>query len=134
MQVSEVMHKGVSSVTINDSIKKVAELMKSEDIGAVPVLDGSKPVGIITDRDIVINCVADGSDLNGSIENVMTGDVVCVSEDQDVAEASKLMAEKQISRVIVVDKSQKPVGMVSLHDLAQESEDLTEETVSHIKQ
>lgn len=134
MQVSEIMHKGITAVNINDSVKKVAELMKREDIGAVPVLEGERPVGIVTDRDIFINCVAGDYDLNGSIDHAMTGDVVCVTEDQDVAEASKLMAERKISRILVVDKSQKPVGIVSLQDLSQESEDLTAETVSHIKQ
>lgn len=134
MQISEIMHKGISAVTINDSVKKVAELMRNEDIGAVPVLDGNKPVGIVTDRDIVVSCVATGYNLNDSIQHAMSNDVCTITEDKDVTEASRLMAERQISRVLVVDKSQKPVGIVSLQDLSQESEDLTAETVSHIKQ
>ena len=109
-------------------------MMKQEDIGSVPVMDGERPVGFVTDRDIVINCVADGADLNQPIRGAMTEDLVCVKEDQSIEEASKLMAEKQISRIVVVDRSEKPVGIVSLQDLTQESEDLAEETLSRIKQ
>ncbi len=134
MQISEIMHRDVKFANINDSVKSIAELMKNEDIGAVPLMDGKRAVGIVTDRDIVIKCVADGTDFNGPIKNAMTGNLVCVKEDQTIEEASKLMAEKQISRIVVVDRSDKPVGMVSLQDLIQESEDLAEETLSRIKQ
>ncbi|MFL5785319.1 MAG: CBS domain-containing protein [Bacteriovoracaceae bacterium] len=134
MQISEVMHKDIKFANINDSVKKVAEMMKSDDIGSVPVMDGNKPVGIVTDRDIVIKCVADGADLNASIKSAMTTDVVCIKQSQSLEEASKLMAQRQISRVVVVDDSDKPVGIVSLHDLTQEDEDLAEETVNRIKQ
>lgn len=134
MQISEVMHKDVKFANINDSIKTVAELMKNEDIGSVPVLDGEKAVGFVTDRDIVINCVAKGHDLNESIKDAMSEEVFSVKEDQSLEEASKLMAEKQISRILVVDRSERPVGIVSLQDLTEESEDLAEETLSRIKQ
>lgn len=134
MQVSEVMHKDIKFVNINDSVKSVAEIMKREDIGSVPVMDGEKPVGFVTDRDIVINCVAGGYDLNGSISHAMTENLICVSEDQSIEEASKLMAQNQISRIVVVDQSKKPVGIVSLQDLTEESEDLAEETIARIKQ
>jgi CBS domain-containing protein len=134
MQISEVMHKDIKFANINDSVKKVAEMMKSDDIGSVPVMDGNKPVGIVTDRDIVIKCVADGADLNAPIKNAMTSDVVCIKQSQSIEEASRLMAQRQISRVVVVDDSNNPVGIVSLHDLTQEDEDLAEETVNRIKQ
>ena len=134
MQISEVMHKDIKFANINDSIKTVAELMKSEDIGSAPVLDGQKAVGFVTDRDIVINCVAQGHDLNEPIRDAMSNKVFCVKEDSTLEEASKLMAEKQISRIVVLDRSEKPVGIVSLQDLTQESEDLAEETLSRIKQ
>lgn len=135
MQVSEVMHKEIKFANINDSVKKVAGLMKSEDIGSLPVMDNDKAVGFVTDRDIVINCVADGADLNAPIKNAMTNECFCVKQDQSIEEASRLMAEKQISRVLVVDNNDKAVGMVSLHDLATEAnEDITEETVNRIKQ
>ena len=134
MQISEVMHKDVKFANINDSIKQVAELMRNEDIGSVPVIDGDKAVGFVTDRDIVINCVASGHSLDESIRDAMTKEVFCVKEDQSLEEASQLMSEKQISRIVVVDRSERPVGIVSLQDLTEESEDLAEETLSRIKQ
>lgn len=134
MQISEVMHRDIKFANVNDSIKTVAELMRDEDIGSVPVLDGERAVGFVTDRDIVINCVSRGHDLNESIRDAMTGELICVREDSSLEEATKLMAEKQISRIVVVDRSEKPVGIVSLQDLTEESEDLAEETLSRIKQ
>ncbi len=134
MQVSEIMHKGISSVSINDSVKKVAELMREEDIGAVPILKNGKPVGFVTDRDIVINCVASGYDLTQPISHAMRGEVFCVNEDDDVEDVTKLMEDKQVSRILVVDKTQTPVGMVSLHDLAEaEDDDESGEVLSEIK-
>ncbi len=134
MQISEVMHKDVKFANINDSIRQVAELMRDEDIGSVPVIDGDRAVGFVTDRDIIINCIASGHSLDESIKDAMTSDVFCVKEDQSLEEASKLMSEKQISRIVVVNQSEKPVGIVSLQDLTEESEDLAEETLSRIKQ
>lgn len=134
MQVSEIMHKGIVSVNVNESVRKVAQLMKQEDIGAIPVLDKDKPVGFVTDRDIVISCVAEGYNLDEPISHAMSDEIVSVTEDQDIKEASRLMSEKQISRILVVDKAQKPVGIVSLKDLTQEDEDISEETLTNIKQ
>lgn len=134
MQVSEVMSKGIVTANINDSVKRVASMMKEKDIGAIPVLKDNRPVGFVTDRDIVINCVAGDYDLNGSIEHAMSSDIVSVKEDQDVEEVSRLMSQNQVSRILVVDKSEKPVGVVSLHDLSRESEDFAAEAVTNIKQ
>jgi CBS domain-containing protein len=134
MQVSEIMHRGIRSVNINDSVRKVAELMREEDIGAVPVLEKDKPVGFVTDRDIVISCVAEGYSLDESISHAMNEDVYCVTEDQDLSEATKLMKDNQVSRVLVVDKSEKPIGMVSLQDLTQAtSEKQSGDTLEKIK-
>lgn len=135
MLVSEIMHKGVTTVNINESVKKVAELMRKEDIGAVPILENEKPVGFVTDRDIVINCVASGYNLDDSIGHAMTEKVICVNEDQDVEDATKLMKDNQVSRILVLDKNQRPSGMVSLQDLADTGdEDESGETLSQIKQ
>jgi CBS domain-containing protein len=135
MQVSEIMHKGLTAVNVNESVRRVAELMREEDIGAVPIVENDRPVGFITDRDIVINCVASGSNLDDSVRNAMTEQVVCVSEDQSIEEATKLMKDNQISRILVVDKNKKPCGMVSLQDLTDSTdEEESAETLSQIKQ
>lgn len=134
MQVSEIMHKGVTTVNLNDSVRRVAELMRQEDIGAVPIMENNKPIGIVTDRDIVVSCVAEGYSMDKPISHAMNADVICVRENQDVTEASKLMKDNQVSRVLVVDESQRPVGMVSLHDLSNRNIGFEGETVREIKQ
>lgn len=136
MQISEIMSKGVRSVNINESIRRVAELMRQEDIGAVPVMDNNIPVGVVTDRDIVIRAVSNGYSGEERISTAMSGGgVVCIKEDQQVEEATKLMKDNQVSRILVVDKSDRPVGMVSLQDLAQSrSKGESAETLSQIKQ
>jgi predicted transcriptional regulator len=135
MQVSDIMHKGVSTVQINDPIKKVAALMKREDIGAVPVFKNERPVGFVTDRDIVISCVAQGYDANESISHAMSREIFFVHEDDDVTLAIQIMRDNQVSRLLVVDKGEKPVGMLSIHDIAEgmNNPDLISETISSIK-
>jgi CBS domain-containing protein len=123
MQVSEIMHKGVSTVQIHDTIKKVAALMKKEDIGAVPVYKNERPVGFVTDRDIVVSCVAEGQPVEGPISLAMTKGIIFVHEHDDLSRASKLMRENQVSRLLVVDEGERPVGIVSLHDLTRNTED-----------
>ncbi|WP_408095969.1 CBS domain-containing protein [Peredibacter sp. HCB2-198] len=135
MQVSEVMHKGVSTVQIHDSIKKVAALMKREDIGSVPVYKNERPVGFVTDRDIVVSCVAHGHATDDPISHAMTRDIVFVHESDDIMMATRLMRENQISRLLVVNESEQPVGMLTLQDLTKYSNDenLKAETITEIK-
>jgi predicted transcriptional regulator len=122
MQVSEIMHKGVSTVQLNDSIKKVAALMKREDIGAVPVYKNEKAVGFVTDRDIVLNGVARGLSVDDSISHVITRQVISVHETDDVDHATHVMKHKQVSRLLVVDAGEQPVGMLTLADITLNSE------------
>lgn len=134
MQVSEIMHRGIRSLKINASVRSVAELMRQEDIGAVPVMENEKPVGFVTDRDIVISCVAEGYNIDKPISHAMNEDVYTVTEDADIEEATLLMKDKQVSRVLVVDNQKKPVGMISLQDLSESvSEDESADTLHQIK-
>ena len=119
MQVSEVMHKGISTVQINDSIKKVAALMKREDIGSVPVFKNERPVGFVTDRDIVVSCVAEGHPSDDPVSHAMSREIIFVHEKDDINMASKLMRDNQVSRLMVVDEGDRPVGMITLHDLSR---------------
>lgn len=135
MQISEVMHKGISTANLNDSVRRVAELMKQEDIGAVPIMENNRAVGVVTDRDIVVSCVAEGYSLDQPISHAMTEGLVCVRPDQNIEEASRLMEKNQVSRILVVDQSERPVGMVSLRDLTRsQSDDRKGEVISQIKQ
>lgn len=135
MQVSQVMHEGVTTAQIDDSIKRVASLMKKEDIGALPIYKNERPVGFVTDRDIVLSCVASGHTPDEPISLAMNREIIFVYEDQNVDEAIRLMEKHQISRLLVVDKGQQPVGMLSLRDLAlrSDNEELKAEVLNEIK-
>jgi predicted transcriptional regulator len=135
MQVSEVMHRGVSSVQINDSLKKVASLMKREDIGSVPVYKNERPVGFVTDRDIVVSCVAEGCNTANPISQAMSREIIFIHEYDDLQLAAKIMRENQVSRLLVVDQGERPVGMISLHDISRNTQDdeLKASIISEIK-
>lgn len=135
MQVSEVMHKGVNTVQIHDSIKKVAALMKREDIGAVPVYKNERPVGFVTDRDIVVSCVASGHPVDDPISHAMSREIISIHERDDLNMATQLMRDNQVSRLLVVNESEQPVGMLTLQDITKFSPDktLTNEVLTDIK-
>jgi predicted transcriptional regulator len=120
--VSEIINRGIITANINDSVKRVAEIMRQEEIGAVPILEKNHPVGFVTDRDIVIECVAEGYSMNKPISHAMNEDVICVRENQDVVEATRLMEDRQVSRVLVIDDLGCPVGIVSLKELYESNE------------
>ncbi|MBA2406069.1 MAG: CBS domain-containing protein [Bdellovibrionales bacterium] len=133
MQISEIMHQGIISVNINDTVKNVAAVMKAEDIGAVPVMEEGKPVGFVTDRDIVISCVAEGHSLDEPISHAMTDDLITIDCESEVHEASRMMRENKVSRLLVME-DEKPIGMVSLQDLSSiDDEDLSGKTLNSIK-
>lgn len=90
--------------------------MRKEDVGAVSFVENGRPVGFVTDRDIVLNFVASGYDMNKPISHAMTKDPVCVTPDQNIDEAIKLIENPQISHLLVVNDNQRPIGMVSLQD------------------
>ena len=119
MKVSEVMTTEVESVQMNSTLEEVASIMKVENVGAVPVVDEDDDlVGIVTDRDIVVRCIADGKDpAETNVEEVLSHELETIEPDVDVEEAARLMAEKQIRRLPVCQDGEL-VGMVSIGDLA----------------
>ncbi len=118
MKVRDVMTPNPRTVQLSDSIQVVAQIMRDEDTGAVPVVeDGSQVVGMITDRDIVIRAVADG-DLECTVDDIVSDDPVCVTAEMTTAEAMELMGEHQVRRLPVVDENDTLVGIVSIGDLA----------------
>lgn len=131
MQVSEVMHQGVTTVQINDSLKHAAAIMKKKNLGSLPVYKNERPVGFVTDRDIVITCVANGTSPDETVSLAMSKEIFSIKRNQDITEAANLMKQKQISRLLVVDDGEQPVGMLSLHDLVRT--DLHSDVMSQIK-
>ena len=119
MKIKEVMTRAVETVRPDQSIQEAAAKMKSLDVGPMPVTEGDRLVGMLTDRDIVIRAVADGRDARTTkVRDAMTTDVVSCREDDDVKDAAQKMKERQIRRLVVVDGAQKVCGIVSLGDIA----------------
>jgi len=121
MLVKEVMTKGVECVRPDDTLQQAARKMKSLDVGPVPVCDNDRLAGMLTDRDIVLRCVAEGGDTRtAKVRDAMSEGVTYCFEDDDVSEASRLMQEKQIRRLVVLNRDKRLAGIVSLGDLAVE--------------
>ena len=96
--------------------------MQQLDVGMLPIRDGDRLVGMLTDRDITLRATAEGRDPTKTrVREVMTPEVVYCFEDQDVSEAAKLMQEKQIRRLPILNREKRLVGIVSLGDLAVHS-------------
>lgn len=118
MKVREIMTTDVSVITQDTTIKEAATLMKSLNVGSVPVCDDSnRPVGIVTDRDIVLRSVAGENNYNSPVRDIMTSTVISVTPDTDVHEAARIMAQNQIRRLPVVENGSL-VGIVAIGDLA----------------
>jgi CBS domain-containing protein len=122
-QVSQAMTRGVRTMAPNESIMKAAQAMSELDVGVIPVCDGEKLVGMVTDRDIVLRGVAQGCKVdNTPLSSVMSKDVCSCFEDDDVENVSEQMRESQIRRVPVLDRDQHLVGMLSLGDIATKAD------------
>ena len=120
--VRDVMTANPATVSEKDTIRDAAKIMAREDTGVVPVVDGKKVIGMITDRDIVVRLVAEGKDLGSAkVTEAMSKSVKSVREDAPVSEVLTLMSSAQIRRVPVVNGNQELVGIVSIGDIATET-------------
>ena len=135
MHIRDVMTLNPRTVTLDDTIQNAARIMRDCDTGAVPVVDNGRPVGIVTDRDIVIRAVAEDGHLNRPVRDIVTGNPVCATPEMSTHEAADLMSEHQIRRLPVVENN-RLVGIVSLGDLAvKEAKDKrVGDTLEHISE
>lgn len=118
-QVKDVMTAGVRTMSPTDTVVQAAQAMEELDVGALPVCDGERMVGMVTDRDIVLRGVAQGLVPDSTaLETVMSREVEWVFEDEDMGEAAARMQQLQIRRLPVLDREKRLVGIVSLGDLA----------------
>ncbi|MCU6795240.1 CBS domain-containing protein [Paenibacillus sp. WQ 127069] len=116
--IKDIMTKQFATVTLKDNVYEVAVKMKQEDTGFIPVVEGTKLIGVITDRDIVIRGLAEKKEGSAAVEKVMSSTQITSATPQTtIDEAAKLMAKQQIRRLPVVDNG-KLVGIVSIGDLA----------------
>ena len=130
----DIMTKSVKTATRADSLQTVARLMRDGDMGSVPVVEDGKLVGIVTDRDLVVRSIADGKDASTSIAEAMTTDIFSVKPDDFAFEAIRLMGDKQVRRIPVVDDEGQLAGIIAMADIALEMEDQQEiaETLEEI--
>ncbi|MBD3218318.1 MAG: CBS domain-containing protein [candidate division Zixibacteria bacterium] len=127
MQTKEIMKEEVRLIHPERTLLEAAKKMQQFDIGALPVVDDGKVVGMITDRDILVRAVAEGGNPNETkTADVMTKEVVTAYDDQDVNEAGKLMKENQIRRLVILNRNNEISGMLSLGDLATAALDRSE--------
>lgn len=138
MQVQDVMTRAAECIRPDDTLQEAARKMKSLDVGPLPVCgDDDRPIGMLTDRDIAVRAVAEGLDpLSARVRDVMTEGVCSCSEDDDVEEAARQMKERQIRRLVVLNRTGRLVGIVSLADLAIDGVDehLAGETLQSVSQ
>lgn len=118
MKVRELMTTDITTAELSATLEEIATIMRHEDVGAVPIVDDEELVGIVTDRDIVVRCVAEGGDPGESTaEDILTEGLVTVAPDSDVQEAEEMMSRHQIRRLPVV-RDGRLQGMISLGDIA----------------
>jgi CBS domain-containing protein len=130
----EIMTSNVQTATRDMSLRDVATMMRDGDMGSVPVVESGKLVGIVTDRDIVVRAIAEGKDSSAAVGEAMTTEIFSVRPDDFVFEAIRLMGDKQVRRVPVVDENGALAGIIAMADVALEMEDEREiaETLEEI--
>jgi len=137
MELREIMTRNPEVVSGDASLQEAATKMKNLDVGLMPICDGDRLQGMLTDRDITIRATADGRDPNKTkVTEVMSTDVAYCFEDQDVAEAVSLMEARQIRRLPILNKDKRLVGVVSLGDIAVHvgDRDLAGETLQEVSE
>ena len=118
--ISEIMTSKLHTVRPEASIEEAAQIMAEQDIGWLPVVDhGHRLVGTLTDRDIVLRAVAKAMDVDTKVELVMTMGVLAAQVEDGVDQVARMMQDNQVRRIAIVDREMKPVGVISLADLAQ---------------
>jgi CBS domain-containing protein len=122
MKVSEVMTRDVQTIQPDRPVQEAASFMLSADAGSIPVTEGDRLIGMITDRDIAVRGVARGHGPDTPVRDLMTGDLVIVRVDDDVEDAAAKMSEAQVRRLPVIDEDDRLCGIVSLGDLARETD------------
>jgi CBS domain-containing protein len=127
MKISEVMTTEVETIGAEQTAREAASFMLRADAGSIPVCDGGRVIGMITDRDIAVRGVAEGRGPDTPVSELMSDGIICAREDEDVATVAKRMSDEQVRRLPVLDADDKLCGIVSLGDLAREGRGETAE-------
>jgi len=132
--VREAMTSKLCSIDTDKTVAYAAKMMRDEDVGIAPIVEGDRLVGVLTDRDIAVRVVAEGGDSEQTkVTDVMSRDLVTLDPDQDLDEALRLMARHQVRRLPVVEEDGRLVGVVAQADVAKEADETrTGEVVEQI--
>lgn len=134
-QVADIMSTDVTVVEPQQSLRVAAQLMKQLDVGSLPVCNGKRLLGMLTDRDIAVRAVAEGlAPESTCVSDVMTPDVEYCTDDQDTEEVMRQMGDKQLRRLPVIDADRQLVGIVSLGDMATRQRSSVDDTVREISE
>lgn len=131
MRIKEILKKGIISIDISTSIYDAANLMKKHNIGFLPVIKDSKVIGVITDRDIVVNAVANNCDCDTTIEDYINKNIVKIDYNREISDALNLMKLNKIKRIIIMN-GEKFIGVLSLSDIIDIDENGILETIKTI--
>jgi CBS domain-containing protein len=134
--IREVMTSNPCAIDADKPVAYAAKMMRDEDVGLAPIVEGDRLVGTLTDRDIAIRVVAEGRDPESTlVREVASTDLVTIDPQQDLDEALRLMAEHQVRRLPVVEEDGRLVGVVAQADIARQADDRkTGEVVERISQ
>ena len=122
MRISDVMTREVATVRPDQTAREAATFMLNADAGSIPVTEGDRLIGMITDRDIAVRGVAKGHGPDTPVRDIMTSGIVCAREDDSVEDVASKMSEAQVRRLPVIGDGEKLVGIVSLGDLSRETD------------
>lgn len=123
MQAKELMTRTVECISPDTDIREIARIMRSLDIGFVPVCDNDRLIGTITDRDIILRVIADGKDPDDCVaREIMTENLCWCYDDQTAEEIANYMASQEVRRVVVLNRQKRLAGVISIGDLAKGGE------------
>jgi CBS domain-containing protein len=132
-RVADVMNRDVKTISPDENVRQVAQMMREADTGILPVAEGDRLVGMLTDRDVAVRLVAEGRDAgNTKVREVMTAEVRYVFDDEDLEHVAANMAEQQVRRLPVMNRQKRLVGVVSLGDIAKSKQPLAGKALSGI--
>ncbi len=131
MRIKEIVNKNIIVGDVNNSVAEIATIMKKNNIGFLPIKNNKKIIGVITDRDIVINCISNNCNNSDNIEGYINKNVIHVDWNREIIDALNIMAKEKIKRILV-SNNMKLVGVLSLSDIIKKEEKKTIETIKII--
>ncbi len=133
MKVKDVMHRGATWVGPETPLTEIAKMMRDEDIGAVPIGEDDRLIGMVTDRDIVCRGLAEGGDCEAlTAREVMSKPILYCRTDEDVEDALRIMEKNQVRRLPVINEKKRLVGILAIGDITKAGRDLTGEVMQSV--